>query len=81
MEGILVIVLWCVVFLVSIGAYMLWNKINILKNEKGISEDNEQIKSKYGQLKLITLFILSALLTIAAVSLIEATDSANYFKF
>lgn len=81
MEGILVIVLWCVVIVASIGAFIIWNGISVLKLDEGMREENPEIINRYGRLRLITIFILAGLLTIAAVSLLEATNSANYFKF
>ena len=81
MEGILVIVLWCVVILTSIAGYLIWDKIKVLKSEEGMKETNRQIVNRYGYLRLITLFVLIGLFVIAVVSLLEATKSANYFKF
>ena len=81
MQGILIIVLWAVAVITSIAGYFVWENSKKLEVQGKMSKNNKDIINKYGYLRLITLFVLISLFVIAVVSLLEATETQNYFKF
>ena len=81
MQGILIIVLWAVAVITSIAGYFVWENSKKLEVQGKMSKNNKDIIHKYGYLRLITLFVLISLFVIAVVSLLEATETQNYFKF
>ena len=81
MQGILIIVVWSIVIITAVAGYFVWERSKELIVKEKLSEHNKDIINRYGYLRLITLFILLGLFVIAVVSLLEATETQNYFKF
>jgi len=81
MKGILIIVVWVVVVLTAIAGYLVWEKTRTMVIKNKTNENNKDVVNRYGYLRVITIFILIGLFVISVISLLEATDSTNYFKF
>lgn len=81
MQGILIIVVWAVVIITAIAGYFVWERSRELVAKENKSENNKDVINRYGYLRLISLFIIIGLFTIAVISFLEASDSQNYFKF
>ena len=81
MQGILIIVVWAIVIITAIAGYFVWERSRELVVEENKSENNKDVINRYGYLRLISLFIIIGLLTIAVISFLEASESQNYFKF
>lgn len=81
MEGILIIVIWILVILTTIAGYFIWEKSRKLVVMDKMSENNKDVINRYGYLRIMSIFVLIGLLIITIISFLEATESANYFKF
>ena len=81
MKGILIIVVWAIVVITAIAGYFVWERTRTMVVKENKRENDKDVINRYGYLRIISVFVLIGLFTIAVVSFLEATDTVNYLKF